>query len=81
MHSTQVVIWRFFETFGDQTSSDSAMMTGYALTTQSAIKTALSPAKKLPHGGTRRADGAVGDGSIAAPNLKISRDMVVILSR
>ena len=57
------------------------MMTGYALTTQSAIKTALSPAKKLPHGGTRRADGAVGDGSIAAPNLEISRDMAVISTR
>ena len=33
--------------------SDSAMMIGYALTTQSAIKIALSPAKKLPHSGAR----------------------------
>ena len=64
-----------------QTSSDSAMMIGYALTTQSAIKIALSPAKKLPHGGTRRADGAVGDGSSAAPNLEIYRDMAVVATR
>ena len=57
------------------------MMIGYALATQSAIKIALSPAKKLPHGGTRRADGAVGDGSSAAPNLEIYRDMEVVATR